>query len=103
MEQQSQLPKAQAAAQQMKEAAARAAVDSLVKSGMKLGLGTGSTAIHAIRRVGELMLQGVLSDINAFATSYQSGIECEKLNIPCYPLNSRELSGSLDLTIDGAD
>jgi hypothetical protein len=35
----------------MKEAAGRAAVDDLVKSGMKLGLGTGSTAIHAIRRV----------------------------------------------------
>ena len=35
----------------MKEAAGRAVVDALVKSGMKLGLGTGSTAIHAVRRV----------------------------------------------------
>jgi ribose 5-phosphate isomerase A len=86
-----------------KEAAARAAVDALVKSGMKLGLGTGSTAIHAIRRVGELLRQGTLKDVRAFATSFQSGIECEKLEIPVYPLNSRELSGSLDLTIDGAD
>jgi ribose 5-phosphate isomerase A len=87
----------------VKEAAARAAVDALVKSGMKLGLGTGSTAIHAIRRVGELLRQGVLKDIRAFATSFQSGIECETLGIPVYPLNSRGLSGSLDLTIDGAD
>jgi ribose 5-phosphate isomerase A len=86
-----------------KEAAARAAVDALVKSGMKLGLGTGSTAIHAIRRVGELLRQGALKDIRACATSLQSGIECETLGIPVYPLNSRELSGSLDLTIDGAD
>jgi ribose 5-phosphate isomerase A len=87
----------------MKEAAGRAAVDALVKSGMKLGLGTGSTAIHAIRRVGELLAQGVLRDISAFATSFQSEIECERLGIPLYPLNSRELASGLDLTIDGAD
>jgi ribose 5-phosphate isomerase A len=87
----------------VKEAAAKAAVDALVKSGMKLGLGTGSTAIHAIRRVGCLMEQGVLCDISAFATSFQAEIECEKLGIPIYPLNSRELSSGLDLTIDGAD
>jgi len=86
-----------------KQAAGRAAVDSLVKSGMKLGLGTGSTAIHAIRRVGELISQGLLHDISAFATSFQSEIECEKLKIPFFPLNSRELAGRLDLTIDGAD
>jgi ribose 5-phosphate isomerase A len=92
-----------AAAPQMKEAAGRAAVDALARSGMKLGLGTGSTAVHAIRRVGELMAEGVLKDISAFATSFQAEIECEKLGIPMYPLNSRELSGGLDLTIDGAD
>jgi ribose 5-phosphate isomerase A len=87
----------------MKEAAGRAAVDALVRSGMKLGLGTGSTAIHAIRRVGELLARGALKDISAFVTSFQSEIECEKLGIPFYPLNSRQLAGSLDLTIDGAD
>jgi ribose 5-phosphate isomerase A len=87
----------------MKAAAGKAAVDDLVKSGMKLGLGTGSTAIHAIRRVGELLARGELKDICAFATSFQAEIACEKLGIPFYPLNSRELSGGLDLTIDGAD
>jgi ribose 5-phosphate isomerase A len=87
----------------MKEAAGKAAVDDLVKSGMKLGLGTGSTAIHAVRRVGELLSQGVLCDICAFATSFQAEIECEKLRIPFFTLNSRELSLGLDLTIDGAD
>ena len=87
----------------MKEAAGKAAVDALVKSGMKLGLGTGSTAIHAVRRVGELLACGELRDICAFATSFQTEIECEKLGIPFYTLNSRELSSGLDLTIDGAD
>ncbi|MDR0301068.1 MAG: ribose-5-phosphate isomerase RpiA [Treponema sp.] len=87
----------------MKEAAGKAAVDALVKSGMKLGLGTGSTAVHAVRRVGELLAQGVLRDISAFATSFQTEIECEKLGIPVYSLNSKELSCGLDITIDGAD
>ncbi|MDR0290627.1 MAG: ribose-5-phosphate isomerase RpiA [Treponema sp.] len=87
----------------IKEAAGRAAVDALVKSGMKLGLGTGSTAIHAIRRVGQLLALGSLKDVSAFVTSFYSEIECEKLGIPCYSLNSKELSGTLDLTIDGAD
>ncbi|MCL2441524.1 MAG: ribose-5-phosphate isomerase RpiA [Treponema sp.] len=87
----------------MKEAAGKAAVDNMVKSGMKLGLGTGSTAIHAVRRVGELLAQGTLSDICAFPTSFQTEIECEKLQIPFFTLNSRELSAGLDVTIDGAD
>jgi ribose 5-phosphate isomerase A len=87
----------------MKAAAAKTAVDEMVKSGMKLGLGTGSTAIHAVRRVGELLSQGTLRDIRAFATSFQAEIECEKLQIPFFSLNSRELSAGLDLTIDGAD
>jgi ribose 5-phosphate isomerase A len=87
----------------LKEAAGRAAVDNMVKNGMKLGLGTGSTAIHAVRRVGELLAKGELKNITAFATSFQTEIECEKLGIPFYPLNSREFSGGLDLTIDGAD
>jgi len=87
----------------MKEAAGIAAVNALVKSGMKLGLGTGSTAVHAIRRVGELLANGTLRDISAFATSIQTEIECEKLGIPFYSLNSKELAGGLDLTIDGAD
>ena len=92
-----------AATARMKEAAGRAAVDALAKSGMKLGLGTGSTAIYAIRRVGELLANGSLRDIRAFATSLQTEIECERQGIPFFTLNSRELSGSLDLAIDGAD
>jgi ribose 5-phosphate isomerase A len=88
---------------QMKEAAGNKAADTMVSSGMKLGLGTGSTAVFAIRRIGELLAQGALRDIYAFATSFQTEIECEKLGIPFFPLNSRKLAGSLDLIIDGAD
>jgi ribose 5-phosphate isomerase A len=89
--------------QKMKEAAGRAAAEALVKSNMKLGLGTGSTAIHVIRRVGELLAGGKITGILAVPTSFQSQIECEKWGIPVYTLNSREIGGALDLTIDGAD
>jgi ribose 5-phosphate isomerase A len=82
---------------------AASAVDALVKSGMKLGLGTGSTAIHAVRRVGALLAEEKIQNIKAVATSFQTIIECENLGIPLFTLNSREIGGELDLTIDGAD
>ncbi|GHV92969.1 ribose-5-phosphate isomerase A [Spirochaetia bacterium] len=89
--------------QGMKELAGSGAVDALVKSGMKLGLGTGSTAIHVTRRIGALMAEGKLRGIRAFATSFQTVLECEKWGIPLYSLNAPELGGVLDLCIDGAD
>jgi len=87
----------------IKETVGRYAVETLVQSGMKLGLGTGSTAIHAIRHVGALMKEGKLKDILTVPTSFQTIIECEKWGIPLYTLNSKEIGGKLDLTIDGAD
>jgi ribose 5-phosphate isomerase A len=89
--------------QKMKELAGRTAVEALVKSGMKLGLGTGSTAIPAVRHIGALMAGGKLKGILAVPTSFQTTIECEKWGIPLFSLNSREIDGVLDLTIDGAD
>ncbi|MDR0760574.1 MAG: ribose-5-phosphate isomerase RpiA [Treponema sp.] len=88
---------------EMKALAGRSAVDALVRSGMKLGLGTGSTAIPAVKRVGALMAEGRLKDIKAVPTSFQTVLECEALGIPLFSLNSREIGGKLDLTIDGAD
>ena len=87
----------------IKQKVAISAVDALVRSGMKLGLGTGSTAIHAVRRIGELLAKGKLNNIRAVATSFQTILECENLGIPLFTLNSREIGGQLDLTIDGAD
>jgi ribose 5-phosphate isomerase A len=88
---------------EMKEQAALRAADELVASGIKLGLGTGSTAVFVVRRVGARLAAGELTDVRVFATSFQTELECEKLGIPHYSLNSPELSGGLDLTIDGAD
>jgi len=92
----------------IKEMAGKAAVETLVQSGllhsgMKLGLGTGSTAMPAVRHIGALFAAGALQNIRAVPTSFQTSIECEKLGIPLFSLNSKEIGGSLDLTIDGAD
>jgi ribose 5-phosphate isomerase A len=93
----------------IKEMTAREAVETLIKNGvlrsngMKLGLGTGSTAIPAVRHIGALLNEGKLKNIMAVPTSFQTSIECEKLGIPLFTLNSKEIGGRLDLTIDGAD
>lgn len=71
-----------------------------VESGMAVGLGTGSTAIFAVRNIGELLRNGTLKDIVAFATSRVTAEEALRLNIP---MLSDDLPRSLDVTIDGAD
>ncbi|HEV2993805.1 MAG TPA: ribose-5-phosphate isomerase RpiA [Acidimicrobiia bacterium] len=83
----------------LKQEAAEAAVGE-VHSGMAVGLGTGSTAIFATRRVGALLRSGELRDIVAFATSTVTRQEAETLGIPLLP---DELPRDLDVTIDGAD
>jgi len=87
----------------IKKQVAYAAVDALVKSGMKLGLGTGSTAINAVHRIAELFKKGKLNNLDIVVTSLQTKIECQRFNIPLTSLNYPFLNGILDLTIDGAD
>jgi len=74
-----------------------------VESGMKVGMGTGSTAVWAIRRVGERLAAGEIGGITAVATSSQSEMECQTLGIPLRTMNDPEIGGHLDLAIDGAD
>src|SRR5262245_25529147 len=83
----------------LKQAAAERAVD-FVQSGMVVGLGTGSTAIFATRRIGALLRDGTLREITGFATSKATEDEARKLGIP---LLGDDLPRSIDLTIDGAD
>ena len=83
----------------LKKEAAEYAV-RYVKSGMAVGLGTGSTAIFAVRSIGAMLRDGRLKDIEAFATSRVTYEEAVKLNIP---MMSDDLPRSLDVTIDGAD
>jgi ribose 5-phosphate isomerase A len=89
-------PEAQA---RYKQEAAEYAVQ-YIQSGMTVGLGTGSTAIFATRRISELYKNGQLRDIVAFATSTAMWQEAVKLGVP---MLTEDLPQEIDVTIDGAD
>jgi ribose 5-phosphate isomerase A len=90
-------------ADSVKELLGRTAADEFVRSGMRLGLGTGSTAIWAIRRIAEGIANGSLTGILGVATSTQSAFAAQEGNIPLRSMNDPEIDGELDLIIDGAD
>ncbi len=73
---------------------------SLVQSGMVVGLGTGSTAIFAIRRIAARLRAGELSGILTVATSRATEAAARALGIP---MLSDDIPREIDLTIDGAD
>ena len=83
----------------LKVAAARAALEH-VRSGMHLGLGTGSTASEFVRLLGEALKSGVLRDIRCTSTSEQTAT----LALAC-GIEILELAAvvPLDLAVDGAD
>jgi len=74
--------------------------DDYVKSGMVVGLGTGSTAYFAVERLGELLKDGTLKDIVAIPTSVRTKEQAEELGIPLVTLDTHS---KLDVAIDGAD
>ena len=67
---------------------------------MVVGLGTGSTAIFAIRRVAARLRAGDLSGILAIATSRATETAARALGIP---MLTDDIPCEIDLTIDGAD
>ena len=80
-----------------KKAAALAAV-AHISSGMKLGLGTGSTAKHFVDAVGEKVKLGW--DLVCVPTSDATRKQAESLGIPLSTLDETPV---LDVTVDGAD
>jgi len=87
---------------------ANTAVDKLLEEGkifdgMKIGLGTGSTAMPAIKRLAEHIQNGKVKEVKAVVTSFQTAVACQELGIPVYTLNDKIIGGQLDLAIDGAD
>jgi ribose 5-phosphate isomerase A len=83
----------------LKKAAAEKAVEQ-VKSGMALGLGTGSTTRYAVIRIGELWQAGSLTDIVGVPTSEGTAVLAQQYGIPLVTLYEQP---ELDLVIDGAD
>lgn len=86
-------------ATQLKQHAAEKAVE-FVESGMIVGLGHGTTAIWATRKIAELIKSKHLANIIAIPVSAQTENEAKQLGIP---LSTLEAHPSIDLTIDGAD
>lgn len=87
---------------------ANTAVDKLLEEGkifdgMKIGLGTGSTAMPAVKRLAEHIQNGKVKDVKAVVTSFQTAVACQELGIPVYTLNDKIIGGQLDIAIDGAD
>ena len=84
---------------ELKRRAAEQAVEN-VRSGMVVGLGTGSTAKFAVEAIGRKLKHGELSDIVGIPTSIQTRDLAESVGVPLTTLNERP---AIDLTIDGAD
>ena len=77
--------------------AAEKAVEE-IKQGMIVGLGSGSTAEWAVRKIGELVKDGL--SIQAVASSVKTEKLAIEVGIPIIDFKSIE---RIDLTIDGAD
>jgi ribose 5-phosphate isomerase A len=79
-----------------KNAAERAV--ELIKDGMTVGLGSGSTASYAIANIGERVKRGL--KIKAVASSLKSETLAKSLMIPVFDPSQID---SIDIAIDGAD
>lgn len=84
---------------QHKQQAAERAVE-YVESGMIVGLGSGSTAAFAVRRIAQLLHKGTLRSILGVPTSHEVERQTQALSIPLTTLDAHPV---IDLTIDGAD
>ena len=84
-------------ARQLKVKAAETAL-GYVEDGMRLGIGTGSTAREFISLLGEKVAEGF--NVVGVPTSEATARQCLELGIP---LKSLDEAPELDLTIDGAD
>src|SRR5215475_9645645 len=81
---------------QKRAAAARAL--EFVHPGIRLGLGTGSTAKHFVELLAQRVCAGL--DVIAVPTSEATRSDAERLGVP---LTSLDETPQLDLTVDGAD
>src|SRR6478736_3995569 len=80
-----------------KRAAAARAIE-FVRPGMRLGLGTGSTAKHFVALLGDRVRAGL--DVVAVPTSEATQADAERAGVR---LTTLDETPELDLTVDGAD
>jgi ribose 5-phosphate isomerase A len=84
----------------LKRDAAEAAIEAEVRTGMVLGLGTGSTARWLLEGLAARLGDGRLAEIVGIATSQATAARCRELGIPLTTLDQRP---AIDLAVDGAD
>jgi ribose 5-phosphate isomerase A len=84
-------------ADSLKRQAAARALDWL-RPGMKIGLGTGSTARHFVELLGDRVRAGL--DIVGVPTSEATAADAKRCGVPLTTLDG---TPRLDLTVDGAD
>lgn len=83
----------------LKQQAANRALD-YVRSGMRIGLGSGSTTAHFASLLGARLHQGILQDVRVVPTSLKAAQQAQNLHIPLTTITDE---GELDLAVDGAD
>ena len=86
-------------AQEEKRQAALKALET-IKSGMNVGLGTGSTAAFMVRGLGQLYRDGRLTELKCVPTSVATRELAQEQGLPVLPINEVD---HLDITIDGTD
>lgn len=84
----------------LKQQAGEKAVALAVRPSMIIGLGTGSTAVHATRKIGQLWQAGALPGIMGIPTSEATAVEAARFGIPLGTLDEYPV---IDVVIDGAD
>ena len=85
--------------ERLKQEAAHHAV-GFIKSGMVVGLGTGSTAAYAVKQIAKRLQAEDLKKIVGIPTSIRTEKLARELDIPLCGLDEQP---AIDLTIDGAD
>mmetsp|Transcript_751 Transcript_751/g.1103 ORF Transcript_751/g.1103 Transcript_751/m.1103 type:complete len:246 (+) Transcript_751:70-807(+) len=76
------------------------AVDDFVRSGMKIGIGSGSTIVSSIERIAQKYRSKELENLVCVPTSFQSRQLILEMGLPLGDLDTNPV---LDVAIDGAD
>lgn len=84
---------------ELKKAAAVFAV-TFIRSGMSVGLGTGSTAVFAIEEISRKINEGLLTDLKCIPSSEETKLNALSRNIQVFGFDTVT---RIDINIDGAD
>eukprot|EP00252_Welwitschia_mirabilis_P018392 TRINITY_DN40890_c0_g1_i1.p1 TRINITY_DN40890_c0_g1~~TRINITY_DN40890_c0_g1_i1.p1 ORF type:complete len:305 (-),score=67.22 TRINITY_DN40890_c0_g1_i1:480-1394(-) len=83
----------------LKRSVAKKAME-LIKPGMIVGLGTGSTASMAIEELGKLIQSGKLKDVVGVGITYQARVLARQFGVKTVDLNDVNY---IDIALDGTD